>query len=623
MDVRSTGRAVARMNLKRIASGSEAGGGTVPHRLRVLAAVAASVFLFGCDGQSDNPVARSVTALNAAVAIDNGELTAHASSSDSANSAAALATAFNQAVVEARKLNFVADNWTFFSTPQPAGLGWPSASSDARCPSSAQDLQPGYLAGLQNRCAYYSRDYVHQATGAYYLGFYEQNYQMADHFVKLMHDNGGAMAPYWAIGANGTVYEQNDESPAPFEIGENIARMYRLTADSRYLGADFTNYTNNLNNGFTNVGSNSYVNAEGFRMARAQTNGEAATYNEFVYDRGNNLPSNLVILLGGDMAASEIAYYREVSAYPSLLAQGDATNMTTRFGTLSTNFNGDWYLPAVQHFSVGLVGTTSTTYNASNYQSLQYYDYYAQEPNLFPLYKGVITDSGKLANQANYVDTQSEALYQAHGLAYPGIESHTYLPTAFYNANQPDTAWKWLTRLASWESGQGVTGYPEVAFAMISDVITKVLGLEFDAPNKKLVTLARLPSSFQAGNNVAVNNIPLYFHDGGNTITVKAGIAQTMTANGTIETDFTYDSDPVAQPVSGFHWIVKFPSKGSNTQCKVVQTWANGTQSTGYYALTSDSNGVPTCGGSDGSGIWMSTGDPNWSVTKIAVTLSS
>ncbi|WP_423760258.1 hypothetical protein [Burkholderia sp. NLJ2] len=551
------------------------------------------------------------------------ELTATSSEPTPNADQTTVADGFNKAVALARKLNFIADNWAFFTTPSPNGLGWPSAQSDPRCPSSTQDLSPGYLAAIQNRCAYYSRDYVHQATGAYYLGYYEQNYQMADHFVTPLHDNGGVKAPYWAIGANGKIYEQNDESPAPFEIGENIAKMYRLTADNRYLGVDFTNYTNNINNGFTNVSNNKYINSDGFRMARVQ-NGEAATYNEFVHDRGNNLPTNLAILLGGDMASSEIAYYRAISAYTALKSASDTTNVTNKYDTLSNNFNANWYLSNSSHFSVGLVGTTDNTYDSSNYNSLNYYDYYAQEPNIFPLYKGVITDSARLASQANYVDTQSENLYRTKGdLAYPGIESHTYLPTAFYNANQRDTAWKWLTRLAKWQVDHGNNTYPEVAFAMVSDVITKVLGVDYDAPNSVLSTLSGLPPTFTKGNFVKVDNIPIYNKQ--KNVTINVAVTQkVLDANGMTETDLGFDTDlATVASNQGFHWAPGFRNAGTNTHCTVTRTFANGSSDSLTYSLRPNSaTGISTCVDSSNIGIWVYTGDSNSNVRSLAAVLA-
>ncbi|PRC93395.1 hypothetical protein [Solimicrobium silvestre] len=571
----------------------------------LLAMLTGSAILYGCGG-GNSPADSSAAAVGKTearqlAAASSTELTA--TSSD-----AGLQSGFNQAVTEARLLNFTDANYPFLLS-----LGWPT--TDSRCAEST--MVTGYLAGIQNRCAYYSRDYVHQATGAYYLGMYEQNYQMAYHFATILHNNSGALAPYWAIGANGNEYEQNDESPAPFEIGQNIANMYRLTADSRYLGSAFSAYINNINNNFSNINNNQYINADGFRMARLE-DGEAATYNEFVSNAG--VPPTTSIVLGGDMAASEIAYYRGVSQYPAMQASGDTTNMAGQFNTLSSNFNSHWYLGGAGHFSVALTGVTGTTYSSANYASLTYYDHYAQEPNLFPLYKGIITDPTALANQATYVDSNAEAAFVAAGnsLQSPGVESHTYLPTAFYNANMPDTAWKWLTRLAAWQVQGGTSTYPEVGFALISDTITKVLGVDFDAPNNNLTTLANLPSSFSSGNYVQVSNIPIH----NAALTFSLTISQTAVGTqGLVSTMLAFNTDPSLQPNGGVYWIPRFRT-AAGYHCNVFSTFKNGTSRTDTFNLIYDPTTETYGCNADNRGIWLYAGDPNYAVTSMTVTSS-
>ena len=529
----------------------------------------------------------------------NTELTASSSNT-------VLANGFNQAVMQARKLDFTNANYAFLSS-----LGWPI--SDARCNQSTMVI--GYLAGITNRCAYYSRDYVHQATGAYYLGMYEQNYQMAYHFVTLSHNNDGVNAPYWAIGANGNQYEQNDESPAPFEIGENISNMYRLSGDSRYLGPAFSQYINSINNNFSNIKNKQYLNADGFRMARLE-NGEAATYNEFVADDG--IPKSTVIVLGADMAASEIAYYRGVARYPALKTADDLTDIAGKFNTLSQNFNRHWPIPGADHFAAALTGVAGMIYSSANYATLNYYDHYAQEPNLFPLYKNIITDSVALTNQAAYVDRNAEAKYVAAGnsLQSPGVESHTYLPTAFYNAHMPDTAWKWLTRLAAWQISGGVYTYPEVGFTLISDTITKVLGLDFDGVNANLATLAQLPSSFQAGDYVQVSNIPIH----NNKLTFRITVSQTvLDSRGDVATKLTFNADPSLQPNGGIHWLPRF-HMAAGVHCNVFNTFKNNTTRIDTYDLAYDPvSQTYTCNGANG-GIWLYAGDSNYAVTSMTVT---
>ncbi len=534
------------------------------------------------------------------------EMTASAS-----NVGAVLAAGFNQAVAEARTQDFTNANYQHF-----VDVGW--SATDYRCNQAT--MKPAYLATIPNRCAYYSRDYVHQSAGAYFLGMHEQNYQMAYHFATLFHTDI-LNAPYWAIGADGNQYEQNDKSPAPFELGENIANLYRLTGDSRYLGADFKNYLNGLNNQFSNTENRRYVSKDGFRMAR-RNHGEDATYNEFVGNDG--VPASMDIVLGGDMAAAEIAYYRNVAQYPAMKTSTDTTDFAAKFTTLSANFNAHWAnVGGTDHFAVAMTGQAGTDYSAQNYSKLSYYDHYAEEPNLFPLFKGIITDPTKLAAQANYVDDNAERMYQIraandpnHGLDSPGIESHTYLPTAFYNANKPDIAWKWLTRLAARQSLDRGSAYPEVSFVLISDIITRLLGVDFDGPGNKLVTAATLPSAFKAGDFVKVSNIPIHTR----SYTVNIGVSQGLDANGSMSTRLDFQQDPSAQAKGVVQWTPRFRTVNGN-HCLVTKTYkAKSPWSSTFSLLYDAASNTYSCNAPWGI-FWLPAHDGSVTMTSTTVTV--
>ncbi|WP_082722285.1 hypothetical protein [Burkholderia mayonis] len=562
------------------------------------------------------------------------ELTATSSEPTPASDQGTLASGFNAAVAEARTLDFTPTN---YSTLYNANIqSWKNDkltdNTTFACPNPSTNptLSPGYLAGLWDRCAYYSRDYVHHATGAYYLGYYEQNYTMADKFATTYHVNGGVNAPYWAISVMGLPYEQGDELPAPFELGENIAKMYRLTADSRYLGQDFKNYISQMTsyvNATSTVGNTSgtSLNPDGFRMARTQ-NGETASYNEKLYDNtgssNGQLYANKTLLLGGDLAASQIAYYRAISNYPDLATQYSPGN----YSNLLKNFNSNWYSSSANHFYVGLVGDSGTYYSSNstpNYSSLTYADLYIREPNIIPLYKGVITDPAKIQSQANYIDTKEELNYanSNYNLGYPGIEYHTYMPSSFYNANMPDKAWKWLTRLAKWQVNNNTGAYPEVSFAMISDTITKVLGLDYDAPNSVLSTLSGLPSTFAAGNYVKVSNIPIY--NKAKNATINVNVTQKVNAGGSIETDLGFATDLTTVAWNqGFHWVPKFNNSGTNTHCTVTTTYTNGSTGASTWNLVTDpTTNISSCLDSNKQGVWVYTGQ-GANVTSVAASLA-
>ncbi|MDN7676444.1 hypothetical protein QZM22_29130 [Burkholderia oklahomensis] len=570
------------------------------------------------------------------------ELTATSSEPTPASDQGSLASGFNAAVTEARSLDFVNNytalynanqqRWSQDKLPDNVTLACPAPTT------TNPTISPGYLAGLWDRCAYYSRDYVHHAIGAYYLGYYDQNYTMADKLATLSFSNPPLNVPYWAISVEGKGYEKGDEMPAVFEIGENIANMYRLTADSRYLGQHFTNYFSRVTD-YINVSNKTFLNSDQFRMARTQ-NSETASYNEKLYDSpvistktcdgpDSALAQNKKLLLGGDTAASQIAYYRALSyLYPS------TTTYSDKYTALQNNFNSNWYVPNKNHFYVGLTGDSGTDYTSANYTSLTYANLYIREPNILPLYKGIITDKTKAQKQAQYINCKEEQTYAANNsnLGSPGIEYHTYLPSAFYNADERDMAWKWLTRLAKWQTTHrktdsqgntiGYNAYPEVSFVLISDTITKVLGLDYDAPNSVLSTKSGLPSTFGNNNFVTVSDIPIYnsAKNNGNGVTINVNVTQKINSSGANETDIGFATDLSKVAFNqGFHWAPKFYNPNGKKQCVLT---TNGSNTPQYLNLVTDAaTKISTCVDSSNIGIWVYTG-PGANVSSMSVSLA-
>ena len=66
-----------------------------------------------------------------------------------------------------------------------------------------KDYLPSYWAGYHDRTAFYIRDFVHQAAGAEYLGYHEENYQMMRCFVEGACADTGWYAP-WALNFDGS-----------------------------------------------------------------------------------------------------------------------------------------------------------------------------------------------------------------------------------------------------------------------------------------------------------------------------------------------------------------------------------------------------------------------------------
>lgn len=68
-----------------------------------------------------------------------------------------------------------------------------------------QDYKPAFWAGYFDRTAYYIRDFVHQASGAYIVGLEKELYNMYYTFVSNASEETGWFAP-WAFNFDNTVY---------------------------------------------------------------------------------------------------------------------------------------------------------------------------------------------------------------------------------------------------------------------------------------------------------------------------------------------------------------------------------------------------------------------------------
>ena len=615
--------------------------------LCVLASFSAA--LTGCgSGDGSAPAATSVSkVMKAAAPVDTGGI--YMSSNEPAPAAAdqgKIADGFNAAVNEASRLALTDANYGWLYSR----FNWANAGGGADCSQAGMDAGGGgYFASLSGRCAYYSRDYAHYLIGAYYMGYESQNLNMAQKFSTVIDTSDPSHPiPWWAFGINGKPYERRAEQPALFEIGDSILTLYQMTGDRGYLG--MASYINGeVNATYWNArdaSGNYYWSTDGFRLT-SSPGSDAATYNEFAYDPSESkiIWPGYDIFLGGDSAASQIAYYCKLASHPEFLSDpGTASTYTARCNTLSSNFNNHWWQSGANRFyvaQVGLANDTYTTQAAPNGTSmpasnLAYLDGYAEEPNVFPLYKNVITDWQKVAAQADYVNGSAEQKYGNNNDNYtPGIESFTYLPSSFFNVsdgstNRYDYGWKWMRRLAHTEyvnasnSSDGIaTVYPEVPFVLVADAVTKVLGLNFNGLQSSFSTLPRFPSDFTTSHYISVHNVPLYSNaqnasynlpvditaqkvDGGN------GYAVRLAFNGTKPWQ-------VAGTSASLAWTPQFSSAIVATGCAIRTTYDNGTSTQSTYSVT-NASGHYAC--ADASGHTVTVNIPLGSsaaqhITKI------
>ena len=596
--------------------------------IAVLASLAFA--LAGCgNGDGGMPQAAAAThAMKAAAPVDsNGIYMSSNEPTPTASDQGTIANGFNAAVGEASKLALTDANYNWLYDR----FNWANAGNGADCSQAGMDTGGGgYFASLAGRCAYYSRDYAHYLIGAYYMGYQSQNVNMARKFSTVIDTTDPSHPiPWWAFGINGKPDERRAEQPALFEIGDSILTLYKMTGDSSYL--NMASYINGeVNSTYWNAqdaNGNYFRNTDGFRIT-SSPGSDAATYNEFAYDPSESkiIWPGYDIFLGGDSAASQIAYYCKLASYPAFLSDpSTAPTYTARCNTLRSNFNNHWWESGANRFyvaQVGLANDTYTTQPAPNGQSmpasnLAYLDGYAEEPNFFPLYKNVITDWQKVTAQADFVDSSAEGKYDNNNHNYtPGIESFTYLPTSFFNVadgstNRYDYAWKWMRRLAHTQyanasnNSDGIaTVYPEVPFVLIADSVTKVLGLDFNGLQNAFSTLPRLPSDFTTSNYIAVHNVPLYSNGQNSSYNLPVDItAQKVDGGSAYAVQLAFNGTKpwqVTGSSASLTWTPKFSAAVVATGCAIQTTYDDGTSTKTAYGV-SNASGYYTCTDSSGN----------------------
>ncbi|WP_146011725.1 MULTISPECIES: hypothetical protein [Burkholderia] len=536
-----------------------------------------------------------------------------------------IANGFNAAVNEAAKLAFTDANYSWLYNR----FNWANAGN-VDCSQQGMDSGGGgYFASLSGRCAYYSRDYAHYLIGAYYMGYHSHNLNMALKFSTVLDYNDPSNPrPWWAFGINGKPYESKAVQPAIFEIGDSILTLYKMTGDQKYLG--LSSYINNeVNSVYWSASDgkgNQFISTDGFRITKNPSY-DAATYNEFAYNpsEANIIPAGYDIFLGGDSAASQISYFCNLASHPEFLSNpGAVSTYVDRCNTLRSNFNTNWWSGAQNVFSMAQIGlknyvyTTQTTSSGTSKPASDLTPLYGyvEEPNFFPLYKNVIIGEQKSIKQADYVNSSAESKYVNSNNNYtPGIESFTYLPSSFFHAsdgsaNRYDYAWKWMRRLARTQyvnasnSSDGIAAtYPEVPFVLISDAVTKIIGLDFDGIRNAFSTLPRLPSNFSVSHYISLHNVPLYSNAPNSSYNLPVDIiAQKVDSTNSYAIQLAFNGlKPwqITTSSASLTWTPKFSMAVVATGCAIQTTYDDGTVSQKTYAV-SNAPGYYTCIDSSG-----------------------
>ncbi len=201
------------------------------------------------------------------------------------------------------------------------------------------DYEPSYWAGYYDRSAYYSRDFVHQATGGQIAGLEEENYNM---FKTFAEGSTEARKWYtlWCYNFDGTPHtiDYKDDSwfvrevPAQFELVEKAYKQYLWSGDERYISDEmFEFYTNVMTKFVEAHDTNGNGVAEGTGGGIFEG---TASYNE---------RSGEKLLESGDSIGSQ---YQATLAYAGILkARGDeqgAKEWYQKAADLKKYFNEEW-----------------------------------------------------------------------------------------------------------------------------------------------------------------------------------------------------------------------------------------------------------------------------------------
>lgn len=367
-----------------------------------------------------------------------------------------------------------------------------SGMKDDKYPQYASgpvDYLPGYWCSYAHESLFCVRDFSHQSVAGAITGLWEENLSMFTTIAK----NTTEELDYWTPfgynfdGTPGYLVLHDGyflrELPADFEGLEKAYQSYLWTGDDAYINdpviLDW--YENKLVKFVEAHDSNG--------NGVCESTGEGAqilgSYNE---------RSSRPLLESGDAFGAQ---YQATLAYAGILkARGEtekAEEWYQKAADLKTYFNEEW-------------GGTEGNYIHSYTKNLDTdgnnitYNDFSKETTWFIVYKELA--EGNERTDA-FLDFIAESVGDGMGdksTSPVNIEAYTYLPDAFFNYNESETAWKYMQYILSVKDEpheiavQGVNGnYPEIPFTFVSHTITGMMGVEPNAPENAVSTVSRLP----------------------------------------------------------------------------------------------------------------------------------
>jgi hypothetical protein len=353
------------------------------------------------------------------------------------------------------------------------------------------DYIPCYWAGYNYRPAFYVRDIAHQCEGAALLGLNNENFSMWHAFAGTANESRQWFC-LWALDFSGNTYAVDYRSdtnfvreiPAPLELVDKAYACYQWSADPRWI-------TDPVLTNFYRTTMNEFI-------AKHDDNGDGIAEGHFIdiFDGacGSYCEQSAGGYgVGGDNIATTWSAYR---AYAHLLkAMGkdaEAPVYQARADRVKRDYDRDWWNASAENYYAGrTIGLTGWITN---------FDQYSKETYDFQAIKCIAQPGSKAHAMLAKIDQN----YRANRKHY-NFESFTYLPEAFYNYGMNDKAWYWLRCILD-----SHYEYPEVSFTAVEFIATGMMGVEPDAPHRKIATLGRLTEEV---GWVQLDHIPVGAYD--------------------------------------------------------------------------------------------------------------
>lgn len=360
-----------------------------------------------------------------------------------------------------------------------------------------KDYMPSFWAGYFDRTAYYIRDFVHQAAGAYLVGLEEEIYNMFYTFVSNANEKTGWFAP-WAFNFDDSIYymdtpDYNEfvrEITSQFELVEKAYQLYLWSGDVRYIEDNVIfNFVEKIMTVFIdNLDGIIFKEKNGIPEGLGDIWQGTSTYNE----RGFHAAE------AGDSIA---AMYQAILAYAKILERrgntSQADTQLQRAERLKKYFNDEWSV---------IEGSNMYAY-AIDSNGKKHYKWYKKGSEIHGGASLLFIPMKQITYPGSRNDKLLDYIFQMENdenSREDNIESLTYLPEVFFPYHQNDRAWYWMKHIILQKDfphehkSQGDNGdYPEISFTFVSQVVEGMMGVRPNAPDGALLTCPELPRDIE------------------------------------------------------------------------------------------------------------------------------